>query len=70
MFEALRGLGYDGGYDAVRRYARVWQRDRAATSVDAFIPLSFAPSEAYQFDSHEHSQDKSQAPELFSASMA
>ena len=54
IFEELRGLGYDGGYDAVRRYARVWQRDRAATSVGAFIPLSFAPGEAYQFDwSHE-----------------
>src|SRR5271166_1045828 len=50
VFEALRGLGYEGGYDAVRRYARVWQRDRAATSVGAFIPLSFAPGEAYQFD--------------------
>jgi len=22
VFEALRGLGYEGGYDAVRRYAR------------------------------------------------
>ncbi len=54
IFEALRGLGYEGGYDAVRRYARVWQRDRAATSVGAFIPLSFAPGEACQFDwSHE-----------------
>src|SRR5271154_1829287 len=54
IFEALRGLGYEGGYDAVRRYARVWQRGRAATSVGAFIPLSFAPGEAYQFDwSHE-----------------
>src|SRR5271154_4239772 len=54
VFEALRGLGYEGGYDAVRRYARVWQRDRAATSVGAFVPLSFAPGEAYQFDwSHE-----------------
>jgi transposase len=54
LFEALSGLGYEGGYDAVRRYARVWQRDRAATSVGAFIPLSFAPGEAYQFDwSHE-----------------
>jgi transposase len=54
IFEALRGLGYEGGYDAVRRYARVWQRDRAASIVGAFIPLSFAPGEAYQFDwSHE-----------------
>jgi hypothetical protein len=39
VFEALRGLGYEGGYDAVRRYARAWQRDRVATSVGAFIPL-------------------------------
>ncbi len=54
IFEDLRGRGYEGGYDAVRRYARGWQRDRAATSVGAFIPLSFAPGEAYQFDwSHE-----------------
>jgi transposase len=54
IFEALRGLGYEGGYDAVRRYARDWQRGRAATSVGGFIPLSFAPGEAYQFDwSHE-----------------
>ena len=54
VFETLRGLGYEGGYDAVRRYAREWQRERAATSIGAFVPLSFAPGEAYQFDcSHE-----------------
>ena len=54
LYEALRGLGYDGGYDAVRRYARVWQRDRSASTADAYVPLSFAPGEAYQFDwSHE-----------------
>jgi len=54
IFEELRGRGYEGGYDAVRRYARGWQRDRASTSVDAHVPLSFAPGEAYQFDwSHE-----------------
>ena len=35
IFKALRGRGYEGGYDAVRRYARTWQRDRAATSVAA-----------------------------------
>jgi hypothetical protein len=26
IFEDLRGRGYDGGYDAVRRYARRWAR--------------------------------------------
>ncbi len=54
VFEALRGLGYAGGYDTVRRYARGWQRSRPAVSAAAFVPLSFAPGEAYQFDwSHE-----------------
>ena len=54
VFEELRGLGYDGGYDAVRRYAAGWQRERAAATAAAFVPLSFAPGEAYQFDwSHE-----------------
>ena len=53
MFEELRERGYEGGYDAVRRYARGWQRDRAQ-STNAYVPLSFAPGEAYQFDwSHE-----------------
>ena len=54
VFEALRELGYEGGYDAVRRYARGWQRDQSSLSAAAFVPLSFDPGEAYQFDwSHE-----------------
>ena len=54
LFEDLRGLGYAGGYDAVRRYARSWQREHASQTAPAFVPLSFAPGEAYQFDwSHE-----------------
>jgi transposase len=54
LFEELRVLGYDGGYDAVRRYARTWIREHASQTASAFVPLSFAPGEAYQFDwSHE-----------------
>ncbi|RYI28189.1 MAG: IS21 family transposase [Acetobacteraceae bacterium] len=54
LFEMLRELGYPGGYDAVRRYSRGWTRARATTTAAAFVPLSFAPGEAYQFDwSHE-----------------
>src|SRR5690606_19863989 len=54
VFEELRSLGYDGGYDAVRRYARNWRRDQVSSSAAAFVPLSFAPGEAYQFDwSHD-----------------
>ena len=54
IYEELRALGYDGGYDAVRRYARAWSKERASATADAYVPLSFAPGEAYQFDwSHE-----------------
>ena len=54
IFEDLRGLGYEGGYDAVRRYAATWRRRESAAAAAAFVPLSFAPGEAYQFDwSHE-----------------
>jgi transposase len=54
VWEDLRGLGYEGGYDAVRRYARRWQRMRDAQVAEAYVPLSFPPGEAYQFDwSHE-----------------
>ncbi len=54
IFEELQALGYEGGYDAVRRYARSWTREHASQMADAYVPLSFAPGEAYQFDwSHE-----------------
>ena len=42
---------YEGGYDAVRRYAANWRRERRRESAsDAFVPLIFDPGEAYQFD--------------------
>ena len=54
IFEELRGIGYEGSYDAVRRYAKKWRAERGAAMAEAYVPLSFAPGEAYQFDwSHE-----------------
>ena len=54
IFEDLRGLGYEGGYDAVRRYAAAWRRQGGTGAAAAFVPLSFEPGEACQFDwSHE-----------------
>ena len=50
IFEELRGLGYEGGYDAVRRFAKAWSHNRGAATRDAYVPLSYAPGEAYQFD--------------------
>jgi hypothetical protein len=31
IFEELRALGYDGGYDAIRRYARSWAKYATST---------------------------------------
>jgi transposase len=54
LTEQLKEVGYAGGYDAVRRYAQRWRQEHAAESAAAFVPLIFAPGEAYQFDwSHE-----------------
>ncbi len=54
IFEELCERGYEGGYDAVRRYARRWAKERGQATTAAYVPLSFAPGEAYQFDwSHE-----------------
>ena len=54
VFEELRGVRYQGSYDAVRRYAKKSRVERGAAIAEAYVPLSFAPGEAYQFDwSHE-----------------
>ena len=54
IYEELRNLGYGGGYDAVRRYASGWTKAVQEASASAYVPLSFDPGEAYQFDwSHE-----------------
>ena len=58
IHEDLGALGYGRGYDAVRRYARAWRRRwRLLSPSQAFVPLSFDPGEAYQFDwSHEYAR--------------
>ncbi len=48
IYEELRNGGYEGGYDAVRRYAAAWSRQTREAS--AYVPLSFDPGDAYQFD--------------------
>lgn len=54
LFEALQDQGYEGGYDTVRRHARRWQREETGRTATAFVPLSFDPGDAFQFDwSHE-----------------
>ena len=57
IHDLLQREGFEGSYDAVRRYARRWadaRRKDPGDGVPAFIPLLFKPGEAYQFDwSHE-----------------
>jgi len=54
IYEELRGLGYEGGYDAIRRYTKGWVKTRGSATAEAYVPLLFPPGEAYQFDwSHE-----------------
>ena len=57
IHDLLLREGFEGSYDAVRRYARRWndaRRKGPGDGMPAFIPLLFRPGEAYQFDwSHE-----------------
>jgi len=53
LFEDLQREGYPGAYDSVVRFVRA-HRQSPARPTEAFVPLSFDPGEAYQFDwSHE-----------------
>ena len=54
LFEELRGRGYDGAHDSVHRFHKAWRDERARVPAHVYVPMSFAPGEAYQFDwSHE-----------------
>jgi len=57
VWDLLVRDGYDGSYDSVRRYAARRRLETKAAPGDggaAFVPLIFAPGEAFQFDfSHE-----------------
>lgn len=48
LFEMLQREGFAGGYDTVRRFVKKWREQDTGTK--AFIPLVFAPGEAFQFD--------------------
>ncbi|WP_343721964.1 IS21 family transposase, partial [Herbaspirillum seropedicae] len=54
MFLDLKELGYKGSYDRVAAFGRRWkvgQMERVnSASKSTYIPLSFAPGEAFQFD--------------------
>jgi len=47
-------LGYTGSYDRVAAFSRQWRQDQQDAKLGAgkraFVPLQFAPGEAFQFD--------------------
>ena len=50
IYEELRNRGYDGSYDAVRRYAASWSNSMREASAAAYVPPIYDPGEAYWFD--------------------
>lgn len=53
LYGDLVHLGYRDSYDRVAAFARAWreqQQEAVKASRGTFIPLGFAPGEAFQFD--------------------
>ncbi|MDH3467710.1 MAG: IS21 family transposase [Gammaproteobacteria bacterium] len=53
LYGDLVALGYRGSYDRVAAFARAWRRhqqEAARVSRGTYVPLVFAPGEAFQFD--------------------
>ena len=50
LLELLQSEGYNGGYDSIQRFVKRWREEKGRDFGAGFIPLSFAPGEAYQFD--------------------
>lgn len=50
----LMQLGYTGSYDRVAAFAREWRQEqheaKRTAAKNTFVPLAFAPGEAFQFD--------------------
>jgi transposase len=53
IVQELRNEGYEGSYDAVRRYIKSWKEEHKHSSPQAYVPLEFRKGEAFQFDFSE-----------------
>ena len=50
IYSLLQNEGYEGGYDAVRRYISNWKEQQGTGMKNAYIPQQFEKGEAFQFD--------------------
>jgi len=48
LFADLQRQGYQGAYDSVQRFVKDWKSQPSRK--EAYVPLLFAPGDAYQFD--------------------
>jgi hypothetical protein len=50
----IASLGYEGSYNRVAAFARAWKEAcrqlQQTAGRETFVPLAFAPGEAFQFD--------------------
>ncbi len=54
LLELIQAEGYTGGYDSIQRFTKTWRAKKGQEPTGGYIPLSFSPGDAYQFDwSHE-----------------
>ena len=50
LHDGLVQEGFTGSYPTVQRFVKAWHEERRHGPGTVFIPQSFAPGEAYQFD--------------------
>ncbi|MEI8055749.1 MAG: IS21 family transposase, partial [bacterium] len=50
LYQTLCGNGFKGSYSTINRFAIDWRRNNHSDGKKVFIPLEFAPGEAFQFD--------------------
>jgi len=50
LFDEIKAEGYTGSYGAVNNFVQAWKLENHLKEATAFVPLSFAPGEAFQFD--------------------
>ena len=50
LYQQLQLSGYLGSYESVNLIVRTFRREHEAKGKQVFIPLSFDPGEAFQFD--------------------
>jgi transposase len=49
FYDRLKAEGYAGAYDSIQRFVKQWHLESGRVG-QAYVPLTFSPGEAYQFD--------------------